>query len=115
MSKSFAVDDFLDILRICSINYHHIPMYLLCIRNILHQFPKISTHTYIYIYVYICIHVCTYLYVYTQLCTYTCVCIYTHTYIYIYKLVKRYIYIFMSGNIEYYYYKHNGYNFSSNK
>ena len=51
-----TTDGFQDILRICSINYLHILMYLLCIRNIgLHvqKVPYIYTYVYNIIYIYI--------------------------------------------------------------
>ena len=98
--SSSICDGFLDIFRICSINYPHIQMCLFYIRK---HFASVSKrfHTYIYIYTYICIHAYTYLYMHNY--AHTHIYVYIYIYIYIYKLIKRYIYIysfFKSGTLN---------------
>ena len=83
-----AIDSFLDIFRICSINYPHIKMCLFYIRkhfsSVSKKVPHIHTHTHIYIYIfaYMRAHFCI------------CTIMHTHTFVYIYIHTRIYIYMY---------------------
>ena len=94
-----TLDGFLDIFRICSINYLHIQMCLFYIRK---HFESVSKrfHTYIYIYIYIYIiyiyyilYIIYYIYIFAYMRAHICICTIMHTHTFVYKYIYIHIYI----------------------